>query len=298
MSNNLGSVFVFMLITALALLTWVILRPFSCGLAIRIRDKIKQKLMWNFVIRLVIETFLELSFSCYFNLRYANCDFAYVGSWVNYFFAVLFTAMLVAAPFFIIGFYLKYFDSFTDEEFEEKFGSVYEGLRTDRKNVIFYTAYFVVRRGAYAMISIGLYNYVILQLSLSQVITLVAACYILHFQPFDEPLINNLEVMTETFTLLLICVIYCFTALFDDAEFQYNVGFVFIVVMCLCIVGHLVFMIRDLVADLILNIKRWRNNQKISLKVNQRMGGRNNKGCGALIRRICWIRKEKEQEEE
>ena len=111
------------------------------------------------------------------------------------------------------------------------------------------------------MTSVLLYEYVILQLGLSIVITLVAVCYILEFKPFEEPIINRLEVMTEFFTILLLCVTYTFTDLFDDTEFQYNIGFVFIVLMCLCIGGHLVCLGYDMVQDMILYVKQLRYGQ-------------------------------------
>jgi hypothetical protein len=238
-----------------------VLLPFRFSFIISISDKITQKLHWNFVIRLTIEAFLELTFSVFFNLKYASCNFQYLGSWVNYFLAILFACMLVAAPFFIVGFYWRNFEQLTDEEFELRYGSVYEGLKPDRRSTIIYTTYFVIRRAAYALTSVLLLQHVILQLELSLLITLLAACYIAHFQPFEEPLINRLEVMTEFFTMLLISVVFCFTDLFNDTKFQYTIGFVFIALMCLCIGCHLFFLFYELVHDLILSFKRWHVNR-------------------------------------
>ena len=69
------------------------------------------------------------------------------------------------------------------------------------------------------MVSVLLYDYVIVQIGFSIIITLFAACYIIHFKPFEEPILNKLEAMTEVFTIMLLNVTFAFTDLFDDAEF-------------------------------------------------------------------------------
>ena len=57
---------------------------------------------------------MEMTFSIYFNLRYGSCNFKILGSWVNYLYAVLFGAVIVAMPFFILIFYCKNFDKLKD----------------------------------------------------------------------------------------------------------------------------------------------------------------------------------------
>lgn len=255
LSNNLGSVFVIVLITSFLLLLSILLTPCRFERAQNFKAYIDRKLKWNFVIRLVIEAYLELAFSVYFNLKYTGCNFNYIGSWVNYFFACLFAALIVAAPFFILGFYHYHFIAFSEEEFEEKYGSVYEGLKREKRSVIVYMTYFVIRRGTFAITSVFLYEYVVLQIESAMIITLLAACYIAVYQPFEEDLLNRLEVMTECFTLLLLAVVFAFTDMFDDTSFQYLIGFVFVGVMCFCIGCHLYFLARDSISDLIKLIK-------------------------------------------
>jgi len=105
MSNNLGSVFVIILATTLVLFFSAILEAVRHPSVLQFNAKIKEKLHWNFVIRLVIEGYMELVFSVYFNLRYAKCTFSFLGSWVNYFYAIAFAALIGLAPFFVVGFY-------------------------------------------------------------------------------------------------------------------------------------------------------------------------------------------------
>ena len=105
------------------------------------------------------------------------------------------------------------------------------------------------------MASILLYKYVLIQLLVMILITMIAAIYVLHYQPFDVPLLNNLEVMNEAFTLLLINVIFCFTKIIEDEATQYMIGFVFVGLMCFCIFVHLVFLFKDITQNLLLKTK-------------------------------------------
>ena len=89
---------------------------------------LKRKLHWNFGIRLVLEGALDLSFSDYINLKYGHCTFKILGSWVNYFYSIFFTTVLILMPLVVLIFYCINFKKLKEKEFEEKYGSVYEGL--------------------------------------------------------------------------------------------------------------------------------------------------------------------------
>lgn len=121
-----------------------------------------------------------------------------------------------------------------------------------------YPVYFVIRRVTFAAISLLLYNYVQIQIILMIVTTMASACYLLHFQPFCEPLIAKLEVMNECFTLALIFLLFCFTPLVPSVQDQYTIGYVFIFGMCCCIGVHLFFLFKDMAHMLLLHYKRYR----------------------------------------
>jgi len=66
MSNNLGSVYIYMLVMIYCLFLSVVLERFQHPILVSVNNKIKDYFMWNFVIRLVIEGYMELCFSIYF----------------------------------------------------------------------------------------------------------------------------------------------------------------------------------------------------------------------------------------
>jgi hypothetical protein len=255
MSNNLGSVFVIILVTSFLLSLSVILEAVRVPSVMKFNEKLKVKLHWNFVIRLVIEGYLELVFSVYFNLNYAKCTFSFLGSWVNYFYAIIFAVLIGLAPLFVVGFYSLNFAKIEDEEFINKFGSVYEGLKTNSRSVIVYTTIFLVRRALFALLTVLLHKFVIIELILTIILTMMMACYTLHFKPFEETLMNQLEAMNDTVTLLLIDLMILFTPIVDSNLFKYNLGFVFISLFAGCISVHLFFLFKDITLRTIQVIK-------------------------------------------
>lgn len=66
MSNNLGSVYIFMLAMVYCLYLSVVLERCKHPILVRVNNKIKDYFMWNYVIRLIIEGYMELCFSIYF----------------------------------------------------------------------------------------------------------------------------------------------------------------------------------------------------------------------------------------
>jgi hypothetical protein len=259
MSNNLGSVYVFAFFTAILLLLSGLLELFSrFPLFAKVNDKIKKKLHWNFVIRLVMEAAMEIAFGTYINLTYGKFDFKYFGAWFNYISTCVLGGALLALPIFIVIFYSRNFHKLEDEEFESKFGAVYEGLSKTSKVVLFYPVFFIFKRISFALASLLLFRMVLMQLILMTLITIVACVYVLQYQPFEEPFLNRMEVLNECFTLMLIYFTFCFTPLVQSVRDQYMIGFLFIGGMVLCIGTHLVFIVKDLINSLILAIKRYR----------------------------------------
>lgn len=262
MSNNLGSMYLFMLMTINCLFWSTVLYSFNHPILVRINEKIKSYLMWNFVIRLIIEGYMELCFSVYFQLKYTKYSFDYLGSMTDYIMGCFLAMLIIIAPLFVAIFYYRNFAKFEDEEFVKTYGSVYEGLKTTDRSVIVYTIYFMIRRAAFASISVFVYRHVMVQLGLATVITLLSACYLLQFKPFAEPLLNRLEMVNEVTTLFLISVTYTFTDLFKSVKFKYNIGFVFNVGFASCIATHLFFLFEDLGKTALKRLKVWLKKRK------------------------------------
>jgi hypothetical protein len=69
--------------------------------------------------------------------------------WGPYFFsatALFYFGVVIAFPFFQIAFCWKYFDRLEDREFKKKFGSMWDGKKTNEKGFLLYNFVFITRR--------------------------------------------------------------------------------------------------------------------------------------------------------
>jgi hypothetical protein len=145
----------------------VLLRPFrKCHHRIfKYRERLKRGLMWNFLVRLLMETALELSFCCFLNAPYFY-RVTKVGGFfegIDYFMTAIIGVLIAIMPFWVAIFYNINFEKMGDLKFESKFGAIYEGLQTDNRWCIANSVLFMVRRIALAATCIYLYESIWLQ---------------------------------------------------------------------------------------------------------------------------------------
>ena len=102
------------------------------------------------------------------------------------------------------------------EEFEAKYGAPMEGLKLNTRWSIAYPVQFVVRRWLYVIIILYLFENVILQLSCQLILAILAYGYLVHFKPFEDSIIQKLEVFNEAMCILVIDILFCFTDVVPD----------------------------------------------------------------------------------
>jgi hypothetical protein len=211
MSSNMGSMYVYYTITQFALILifigWITGRCGSSCVAKR-HDKLKKTFLWNFCIRLIFEASLELSFCIGLTWKYGQWN---QGNWADDYCtinAMVIAVLLAASPFGIYCFYTRKFGQLREEEFEEKYGAVYEGLMLDKKSMLMFPIFFVLRRIAFAAICMTMYHIPIIQMSMMLLMTLLLIGYLLIEKPFEDPLLNKLEVFNEFTNILGIDIFY------------------------------------------------------------------------------------------
>jgi len=65
-----------------------------------------------------------------------------------------FMAVLIIMPVWVAIFYCYNFKKLEDKKFTERYGSTYDGLRTNRKSILFFPIYFLIRRGIFLVTAI------------------------------------------------------------------------------------------------------------------------------------------------
>ena len=105
LSRTLGTAFIWYLLMTLGFIIIICLTHFKNQKYLgELRRKLVNSLCWNSVLRTFMQTSLELCFCAYFTIKYAQYD-GRLCSFINIFYAYVFTALIFSFPIFTIIFY-------------------------------------------------------------------------------------------------------------------------------------------------------------------------------------------------
>ena len=131
--NNLGSCYfmfnIYCLLVIIWMFTWCL--KDTCRLCECIDEKLGKLLFWGTFLRLLFESYLELFLSVFVSLTdmdWSGDEYNRAVAYNNIF-AITFSFLLLAMPFFILGFYLHNIDRMEDKEFMQSYGNIYEGMK-------------------------------------------------------------------------------------------------------------------------------------------------------------------------
>ena len=100
-----------------------------------------------------------------------------------------FAIALLIMPFFISIYYSLNFDRLKDEEFEQKWGEALAGLDSEKRSTIFFAVFFLIRRYIFVVtICFTLFWSVWFQIATQMVLSLLSACFLINYSPFEESL--------------------------------------------------------------------------------------------------------------
>jgi hypothetical protein len=119
MAPSMGSLYIVMVYNLGQFIFLFLTYPFrkSHHRLFKYRLRIKEGLMWNFVIRLLMETALELSFCCFLNFPYFYKIPEVSGFFegLDYFMTILIGIMILVFPFFVAIFYNYNYEKMGEE---------------------------------------------------------------------------------------------------------------------------------------------------------------------------------------
>ena len=123
---------------------------------------------------------------------------------------VLATALFIF-PIFIAVFYCVKFAKWGDEDFENKYGSILEGLRKDSRASLAYPLIFISRRFLLVVVTTVTQEKLFVQLIYMNMLSFLQVFYLATFRPFEEPLILKVEIFNEVTTVLLVDLLPIFS---------------------------------------------------------------------------------------
>ena len=75
---------------------------------------------------------------------------------INDVLSIFFFVLLLVMPVFVGIFYYKNFNKLSQSNFNETWGSTYDGLRTDKKYILFFPIFFLARRFIFIILAFNL----------------------------------------------------------------------------------------------------------------------------------------------
>ena len=135
-----------------------------------------------------------------------------------------------------------------DEKFTKKYGSAYDGLKTRQRSAIFFPFFFLMRRTAITCMAFWL-DRPEMFIFIMMLLTMIETIYLLVFKPFEEPLLQRLELFNEFTSIMLLYATLCFTEYIYNDTAKSHIGWVFVGGMAVNMSVHLFFMVRGSCQD-------------------------------------------------
>ena len=161
----------------------------------RVHRKCTGVIFWNFWIRLLIQGCLELTISSVIYLLARKTLIDDLGGsysmffFCNDFFSYTSVGVFCLMPIFYLVFYCLKFNKMGDKDFKASWGSTLTGLKTNKRSVIFFPIFFILRRIAFTCMAFWLTEYPACFILILIGLTMVEAIYLLMYKPFETPLL-------------------------------------------------------------------------------------------------------------
>lgn len=173
------------------------------------RDKFNKKLIWGEILAILIEACFEFLIAGYLQYQHPLTDYAgEVVSTIIGFICLFMT--IVVMP--IVFIYILYQDKqrLYDEDFNTKFGVLYENIKLHNKWQTAYYLFYSLRRIVFCYIAFFVEQGAI-QLIMLQYLNMFMIMYITHNRPHQNPLINTIDIVNEWFISLVTYSMIWFT---------------------------------------------------------------------------------------
>ena len=150
-----------------------------CNCAKKGLRKIESKLMFNSVLRAVLEAYFTFAIATWYQLKTASFEDS--ESTTNFFLSLAFLSALILFPILQHCFLVKHQPNLEKEEMVDKYGSLYQNVKTEKTHFLRFTLYFCLRRLAFAFVISFLQESVVLQILVADFSVLgMLAFYIPH----------------------------------------------------------------------------------------------------------------------
>lgn len=229
-------------------------------------SKIWRFFFWNFVIRTILETYLEMSLNNMIKLYALNTEtwFETLGSG----FSIAILGVMAVFPIFAPIFLKKKRDVLKEPEFISKYGALMQDLRTNSRPIHYYQTFFMLRRLIFAMMIVFASRYPWAQIQVTCMLCTFQLIFVGQFAPLIFRWMRWLETTNEFLVLQNTYFLFIYSSGFilkfepqtvdlmvKDFDFQEDVGWAHVAHLGLLIFINMVVMLVASISGMIRKIK-------------------------------------------
>ena len=204
---NLGTLFITFLVILMIPCCLLCVKPFkhkSRWLNKKYKG-LSDSIHGNLFIRYILEGCLDISICAMLNfVSKDGLKWESGMHLVNNIFLIFLSVIVIAFPIWVFWFYCKRFAKWEDKKFQSHYGAIFEGLKTNQKSSLAYPMIFLIRRFILIFVAKVTQTHFFVQLSSTVIVSFIQVSYLVAFQPFEEPLMQKLEIFNEVTTILVI----------------------------------------------------------------------------------------------
>ena len=145
------------------------------------------------IVPLYITGYLEIVFCAIISVKGLTAedfDGSNKSNLIAALFLVLSLIIMTVLPLILIHVSFKHKDKLDDPEILDKFGFLYEGMKTDSKWCSLFNLFFILRRTIFALILIEMHYHNGLQLIAVVCLSSLMVVYVAHFRPYRDKSMN------------------------------------------------------------------------------------------------------------
>ena len=186
-----------------------------CAMRFRWCNKIvyslKDQLFYGAWIRFMIESNLDLTHNCVFFL-YISGGFDDLNQGFGSSIRILILASTVMWPIALIAFLYKWRSQVNEKDFQDKYLSIYQGIKTEHFAALIYTSVFSIRRLFLVLTLLALHNHDYWLILAYNVIQSAYFIYMATVKPHEAPIHNWLEIFNELCIIVIQYLIVFFVS--------------------------------------------------------------------------------------
>ena len=194
--SNMGIMLLFALALVFVIIpVFIVIKLCPPGKIRSIFEKLKVKLMWNSVIRYVLQSYLKISIVCLMAFPVLSLD--NTKSKINTVISITLLTFLVLSPFIFQCILYKKRRTLNDEAVKKKFGSLYLGIRTSSASEFAYSMVFLIRRLLYSVITVSCLQNPNICIHVFLLTNVLYIDYLGYSRPHDTRNSYKIEIMNE-----------------------------------------------------------------------------------------------------